>query len=114
MNKIIIRNFLLPILIGIYEKEKKESQNVLINIELEVLDSDAKEEIGNVVDYREIVEKITKLAEGEHINLVETLAEKIVSICLEYSRVTSVKVRVEKVDIFKNIGGVGVEIERKK
>lgn len=114
MNKIIIRNFLLPIYIGIYEKEKKDSQNVLINIELEVLNKKINDDIKNVVDYGDIVQKVSNLAEGKHINLVETLTEEIASICLSYDSVALVRVRVEKTDIFDKVDGVGIEIERKK
>jgi dihydroneopterin aldolase len=44
--------------------------------------------------------------------LLETLAEEIAAICLQDGRVRSVRVRVEKLDIFPDAASVGVEIER--
>ena len=49
---------------------------------------------------------------GEHINLVETLAEDIARVCLTHAQVRSVRVRVEKLDVFEDVSSVGVEIER--
>ncbi len=112
MNKIIIRNFLLPISIGIYDKEKKDPQNVLLNIELQVLPVVTKDDISTVVHYGEVVQKIQKIAEEKHINLLETLAEKILSVCFSYESVTGAVVRAEKIDIFDTIDGIGVELSK--
>ena len=49
-----------------------------------------------------------------HINLVETLADRIAQTCLEDRRVQSVKARIEKLDVFKEAESVGVEIERNR
>jgi 7,8-dihydroneopterin aldolase/epimerase/oxygenase len=51
------------------------------------------------------------LAQG-HVNLVETLCEKIASACLKDRRVLAARIRVEKPDIIPNARSVGVEIER--
>ena len=47
-----------------------------------------------------------------HINLAETLAEKILEACLADKRVKSAKVRVEKLHALKSAQAAGVEIER--
>jgi len=52
------------------------------------------------------------LTSDGHINLVETLAERIAALCLADARVSSVRVRVEKLDIYEQADSVGVEIER--
>jgi len=43
---------------------------------------------------------------------VETLAERIAALCLDDARVRSVRIRVEKLDVFPDATSVGVEIER--
>ena len=53
------------------------------------------------------------LAEG-HINLVETLAEKIAALCLVDERVRSVRIRAEKLDVYAEAASVGIEIERRR
>jgi dihydroneopterin aldolase len=47
-----------------------------------------------------------------HINLAETLAERIAAICFEDIRVLSARVRVEKLHAVPGAESAGVEIER--
>jgi dihydroneopterin aldolase len=49
-----------------------------------------------------------------HINLVETLAERVAEICLVPDDARDVRVRVEKLDIVPDAAAVGVEIHRKR
>ena len=51
------------------------------------------------------------LGEG-HIQLLETAAERIADLCLADRRCAKVRVKVEKLDVYTNAAGVGVEIER--
>jgi dihydroneopterin aldolase len=55
---------------------------------------------------------VRELLSDRHIKLVETVAEEIAAMCLEDGRVSSVRVRVEKLDILPDAASVGVEIER--
>ena len=68
----------------------------------------------SVVSYEAIVDGIRAITRSGHINLVETLADRIVELCLANPRVRSVWVRVEKLDLFPDAAGVGVEVERSR
>ena len=46
--------------------------------------------------------------------LVETLAERIAEQCLADLRVQIARIRVEKLDVFADVGSVGVEIVRQR
>ena len=59
-------------------------------------------------------EKVEQIIADGHINLVETLCEKIAAACLKDKRVMAARVRVEKPNIIKNARSVGVEIERQR
>jgi 7,8-dihydroneopterin aldolase/epimerase/oxygenase len=111
--KIFVRDLILPSRIGVYSHEKHGEQRVRINLELTCVEHPAiNDEYQNVVCYAEVVEGIrTILAQG-HINLVETLAERIAAQCLEDHRILAAKVRVEKLDVMPEASAVGVEIER--
>ena len=65
-----------------------------------------------MVSYDDVVAGIRQLVGSEHINLVESLAERIVEFCLEDERVVRAKVIVEKLDVLGDDTTVGVEIER--
>ena len=61
---------------------------------------------------KKMADKIRAMVASGHVNLVETLAERIADIFLSDPRVDAVRVRVEKLDIFADAESVGVEIER--
>ena len=66
----------------------------------------------NVVCYGGLVTGVRRVIGAGHVNLAETLAERIAEMCLEDRRVLSARVRVEKLDVFPEAASVGVEIER--
>ena len=55
---------------------------------------------------------VRSLAAGEHVHLIETLAERIAQTALSDPRILNVRVRVEKLDVYPDAAAVGVEIER--
>jgi len=114
LRHVFVRDLLLECVIGIYDHEKEASQRVRLNLDLAVQESDTAldDNYDNVVCYAQIVEKARKLVAKEHINLVETLAERLAGICFEDHRVRTCRVRVEKLDVFSDAQSVGVEIER--
>lgn len=112
--RIRITDLVLPARIGVYDRERRAPQRVRVNVELTVdqhgrpLDDD----IANVLSYEDIVDGIGAILDRGHINLVETLAENIASLCLDDSRVVQARVAVDKLDVEPNAAAVGVEIER--
>ena len=115
-HKVFINELMVDMLIGVYTHEKSTPQPVRFNIEMTVADSLAPlaDNYKNVVCYETISNQITGMAKSEHVNLVETLAEKAAAICLDNERVSLVKVKVEKLNAIKNTTSVGVEIIRGK
>jgi len=65
-----------------------------------------------VVDYEAIAGAIRAIIAKDHINLAETLAERIAQAVLADSRVRRVVVRVEKLHALPGAESAGVEIER--
>ena len=114
MRKVFVRDLVLKALIGVYGHEHDGHQRVRINIDLAVPEADqtGQDRLSDVVCYEEITNAIREIVGAGHINLVETLAEKIAARCLSDNRIHSVRVRVEKLDVFSDASSVGVEIER--
>ena len=114
LRHVFIRDLLLPCSIGVHQHEKTKPQQIRINLDLAVKEStDAlNDQIENVVNYEEIVIGVRALIARGHVNLVETLADDIATMCLEDIRVRSVRVQIEKLDVFEDATSVGVEIER--
>jgi dihydroneopterin aldolase len=113
-RRIFVRDLELAALIGVHRHEQDGRQRVRINLDLDVLEGDqpAQDRLSDVVCYAEIVAGVRAIIAAGHINLVETLAERIATQCLSDRRVRSARVRVEKLDVFADASSVGVEIER--
>jgi dihydroneopterin aldolase len=111
---ILIRDLVMPCEIGVFPHEHGQKQRVRINARLALADGGhaIEDKLAATVSYGDIIDRVRALAEGGRINLVETLAERVAAICLSDPRVRSVRVRVEKLDIYSEGTIVGVEIRR--
>jgi dihydroneopterin aldolase/D-erythro-7,8-dihydroneopterin triphosphate epimerase len=113
-DQIQIVDLLLRTIIGINEEERRNRQDVLINITLytDIREAGASDDISDAVNYRTITKNVIGLVEGSEFNLVEKLATEIAAICLRDPRVERARVRVEKPGALRFARSVGVEIER--
>lgn len=112
LRHVFVRDLELMALIGIYPHEKETPQRIIVNIDLSVKEGSGDDDISHVVSYEIVVKKVEAIIAEGHVNLVETLCEKIARSCLTDKRVVAARVRVEKPDIIPNARSVGVEIER--
>ena len=114
VRRVFVRDLVVACSIGVHRHERGARQRVRINLDLAVDEGDAPvdDDIANVVCYQEIVAAVRAIVGRGHVKLVETLAEQIATACLADDRVRSVRVRVEKLDVFPDATSVGVEIER--
>lgn len=113
VRHVFIRDLVLSCMIGVHRHEHTAAQRVRINLDLAVQEGrDLGDNLSNVVCYERIATGVREIVSRGHINLVETLAEEISVMCLQDLRVRSVRVRVEKLDVFPDVTSVGVEIER--
>jgi dihydroneopterin aldolase len=98
----------------VHRHEKRKRQPIRINVDLTVCEEKSltADRLADVVDYESVVDGIRALVSSGHVNLVETLAERIAAQCLEDPRVLAVRVRVEKLAAVQDAASVGVEIER--
>ena len=108
-----IRGLTLDCSIGVHRHERDALQRVHVDIELEVRDDEpVGDDIAKVVSYDDIVAGVKAIAAAGHINLVETLAERIGAHCVADPRVVVARVRVEKPGAIADAQAVGVAIER--
>jgi dihydroneopterin aldolase len=121
-RKMFIRDLVLHASIGVHAHEHAAPQRVRINLNLTVTEDFAanlsrpaigRDDLSRVVDYEQIVNRVRAIIAAGHVQLVETLAERIAEACLADARVTLASVRVEKLDVFADAASAGVEIERR-
>jgi (5-formylfuran-3-yl)methyl phosphate synthase len=112
-DRVFVHDFVLPVRIGAYARERDKPQNVRFNVDVRILRaSHAPEDMRDVFSYDVITDSIRMIVAQEHIALVEMLAERVAAVVLTHPRVASATVRVEKLDI--GPGAVGVEIKRER
>jgi len=115
-DKILIKDLILRCKIGVNESERREIQDVVINIILwsDFSKATKTDDIDKTVDYKKINKSIIKLVENSKFFLVETLAEKIAQLCLQNDKVAKVKVTLEKPGALRFARSVGAEVIRKR
>ncbi|MEN6415842.1 MAG: dihydroneopterin aldolase [Armatimonadota bacterium] len=113
MDKIHIRDIALHCVVGIFEHERHQKQDVLISATLhsDLRKAGQTDDFENAIDYMAVERKITDLVEGSSYFLVEALAEAVANACLEFDGVERVDVIVEKPGASKN-ARVTIEISR--
>ncbi len=114
VRHVFVRDYETLAEIGVWDHEKGSTQKIRINVDLSVLEPEAhhEDQLDNVVCYNDIVNGIQSILSEGHINLVETLAEKIASMALIDTRVIAARVKVEKLEAVNGAASVGVEIEK--
>jgi D-erythro-7,8-dihydroneopterin triphosphate epimerase len=113
-DRIHIRDLLVRCIVGIFPEERREKQDVIINITLHADLSKAgqTDQIEDSVDYKKVKKNVLGMVQDSSYFLVEKLAGRIAGICLEDPRVQRVDVRVEKPGALRFAKTVGVEISR--
>ena len=115
-RKVIIKNLVLNIFIGIHNFEKKKKQKVRFNIEV-ITNPFVKpnnKDLKTILNYEEIIYKIKDLVKKEHHELLEDLAENIFTIIFQNRLAQKVKIKIEKLEIIKNSESVGVEFSKSR
>ncbi|WP_445526605.1 dihydroneopterin aldolase [Streptomyces cyslabdanicus] len=85
---------------GVFPKEREEGQTFLVDVVLGVdtRPAAADDDLAKTVHYGIVAEEVVAVVEGEPVNLIETLAERIAQVCLKHGGVLEVEVCVHKPD----------------
>ena len=109
IKKIIIKDLVLFISVGIHKFEKLKKQKVKFNIEINT-DPNLKPDIKTIVNYENVINDIKRLTKKTHFELLESLAESIFDEIFKNRKVRKIKLKIEKMDIIKETTSVGIEV----
>jgi 7,8-dihydroneopterin aldolase/epimerase/oxygenase len=116
--RVLVRDLVLAARIGVWKREKHVDQRVRVNVEMTavkpgplVAEDGHSGRRDRIIRYDTVVAGIRRLVAEGHVDLCETLAERVAFLCLENRRVRSVRVRVEKLDVYPDATSVGAEVE---
>ena len=112
-KKIIIKDLILSISVGIHQFEKLKKQKVKFNIEI-TTDPNLKPDIKTIVNYENVINDIKKLTKKTHFELLESLSESIFDEIFKNKKVKKIKLKIEKLDIIKETTSVGIEVIKTK
>lgn len=83
---------------GVFDEERREGQEFVIDVVLGIDSAPAAagDDLGATVDYGELAEKLNAAVASDPVDLIETLAERLATVCLQGHLVDWVDVTVHK------------------
>ena len=112
-KKIIVKDLILLLSVGIHQFEKLEKQRVKFNIEI-TTDPNLKPDIKSIVNYESVINDIKRLTKKNHFELLESLSEFIFDEIFKSKKIKKIKLKIEKLDIIKETKSVGIEVIKSK
>lgn len=114
LDRIHIKDLRLRCVIGVYPEERREKQDVSVNVTLHADLSKAgqTDEIADTVDYKRVKKQMMSLIENSEFYLIERLAEEVAALALSVDGVKRVDVSVDKPGALRFARSVAVEITR--
>lgn len=86
---------------GVLERERREGQRFLVDVDLELADTTAAatDRIEDAVDYRDVVATVVEVSDGRAYHLLEALADALAEALVSRFAVSRARVRVRKPDV---------------
>lgn len=83
---------------GVFEREREEGQTFVVDVELglDTRPAAVGDDLTKTVHYGVLAEEIVAVVEGDPVDLIETLAQRIADTCLAHSPVQEAEVIVHK------------------
>ena len=103
---------------GVYDFEREQGQEfrVDVTLQLDLEPAVASDDVADTVHYGVLADRLAAVIAGEPVNLIETLAERLVTVCLSDSRVQAATVTVHKpqAPIEHQFADVAVTLHRRR
>ena len=98
MDKIFITGLELSTVIGTLPEERTRKQPLILDLEiaLDLSSAGRTDDLAQTIDYSEIEDKMLRLAETAHFQLIEAFAQAAADIVLSYEKVAACTVTVFK------------------
>lgn len=115
-DRIYLRDLLVRCIVGIYPEERREKQDVILNITLfaDLRRACRSDEIEDTVDYKRVKKRVLAMVQNSEFLLVERLAQAVADLCLEDQQIQQVEVTVDKPGALRFARSVAVSIHRRQ
>ena len=83
---------------GVFDFEREQGQEFVVDVtlELDLAEPAASDDVRDTVHYGELADALVRVIGGEPVNLIETLAGRLLDVCLADQRVAKATVTVHK------------------
>jgi 7,8-dihydroneopterin aldolase/epimerase/oxygenase len=83
---------------GVFDFERVIGQEFVVDVrlDLDLRRAAASDDVDDTVHYGELAEQLVAVVTGEPVNLLETLADRLLTVCLADARVEAAEVTVHK------------------
>lgn len=83
---------------GVYDAERAAGQDFVIDVtlELDLTGPASSDDVADTIHYGELAERLAAVVAGEPVQLIETLAARLLEVCLTDPRVDVAEVTVHK------------------
>ncbi|MFE5814180.1 dihydroneopterin aldolase [Streptomyces sp. NPDC056479] len=100
MDRVALRGLKARGYHGVFPEERREGQTFVVDLVLglDTRPAAADDDLAKTVHYGIVAEEVVAVVEGEPVNLIETLAERVAQACLKHEEVQEVEVTVHKPD----------------
>jgi len=113
VDHVFVRDLVIAVEIGAYGFERGRTQRVRFCVDAEVYRNVGPDDMRCVFSYDVIMDAIKIILASGHVELVETIAERLAESVLLHERVHAIDVTVEKLDVAPP-AAVGVRIRRER
>jgi 7,8-dihydroneopterin aldolase/epimerase/oxygenase len=83
---------------GVFDFERRDGQDFVVDADLELgtQGATATDDVADTVHYGDLAQQLAAVVAGEPVNLIETLARRLVDVCLAYPQVLAATITVHK------------------
>lgn len=114
VRALFLRNFEANARIGVYASEQNREQKLRFNLCVYLRPPfDWQDKLEDVLDYDRLRQGILDILASGHINLLETLAERVVALCFGHKQVCAVHLQITKLEAHDDCE-VGYETRRRR
>lgn len=114
MDKIIINGLSVNSLIGVYDWERESETTLIVDLclELDLSKPARSDDVADTVDYAHVAELVASVASDSKFELLEALADSMITAVMQKYPVLKGMVRITKPGILPNAQNVAIELNR--
>lgn len=116
MDKLFINDIDVMCIIGVEDWEREEKRPLRLQVELECTlhPGCATDQLDGTLNYDELYHRIRAKLETSSFHLIEAMGDQVAMLCLEYERVSTARITVEKPRFLTGCRSVAIMVERYK